>query len=322
MTDKLRIFCTHDPFAHDPAPRRRLEQYCADWAELKWVPQNEHPDTARATLADCAVAIGWPKPDWLLASSVRFFQCGSTGYESYVGKGLETKPRFTMANSAGTMSIPVAEHGIAMMFAHTRRIDRHARDQTQRRFERQPPYREVWDTTACICGIGGIGTQLARLCRGLGMKVIGVRKDATHAHPLVEKIFPLDRLADAVAEADHVFIAFPLTAETRGIFDRRIFAAMKPGAALYALARGAHYVEADLVAALRSGQVGFAGLDVFTQEPLESTSALWDEPNCLITPHASGRSVREHERFCDLVIANLEAFRAGGPLRNVVMQTA
>lgn len=299
----------------------RVRAACAAWAEVVALPEGTAPDIYRAEVLRSEVAVGWPKPEWLLESPVKFYQCGSTGFEAYSGRGLETKPGFTMCNSAGTMSIPVAEHGIAMMLAGTRQLVRHAQDQARRHFERHPPYREVFGTTACICGLGGIGTELARICLGLGMKVTGVRRNAAQPHPLVKDVFPLDRLADAVSTADHVFIVLPLEAETRGIFNAKIFSAMKRGAGIYALARGAHLVEADLIAALESGQVGFAGLDVFTQEPLPATSAWWSAPNVFITPHASGRSVHEAERVCELVIENLARYRAGQPLRNVVMHT-
>ena len=321
MSKELRIFCSHDAFFSDEKPKARFEKAVAKLgAKLTWLPQNALETEARAVLNDSNIAIGWPAPEWVLESNVAYFQCGSTGFEKYVGKGLETKPHFTMCNSAGTMSVPVAEHGIAMMLAGTRNLALHAVDQTKKHFERRPPYKEVLDTTACICGLGNIGTQLAMRCRGLGMKVIGV--DIIRSHPIAEEIYPLEQLDVAVSKADHVFIVLPLTPQTKGVFNRKIFNAMRPGTCMYALARGAHYIIEDVAEALHNGQLGFAGLDVFTEEPLNPNSPLWTAPNCLITPHASGRSVREHERLADLIIENLKHFIAGEPLRNTVMKTA
>jgi phosphoglycerate dehydrogenase-like enzyme len=317
---RAQITICHDGLVGPLLERVRVAS--ATWADVVALPEATAPEIYRAEVLRSDVVVGWPKPEWLLESRVRFYQCGSTGYEAYAGRGLETKLGFTMSNSAGTMSIPVAEHGIALMLAGTRQLHRHAQDQARRHFERYPPYREVRGTTACVCGLGGIGTEIARLCLGLGMNVVGVRQHADRPHPLVREIFPLARLADAVRAADHVFIVLPLTAETRGCFHAAIFAAMKRGAAIYALARGAHLVEADLIAVLESGQVGFAGLDVFRQEPLPADSAWWRAPNVLITPHASGRSVHEHERVCDLVVDNLARLHAGRPLRNVVMPSS
>lgn len=295
----------------------QIRQAAAPWASVVAAPQGS--SEARTAVLTSEVVVGWPQVDWLLEGKASFFQCGSTGYESYSGKGLESKAGFRMSNSAGTMSIPVAEHGIAMMFAGTRNLPRHARDQEKRHFERYPPYREVTGSTACICGLGGIGTELARLCLGLGLRVVGVRQIASQPHPLVKTVYPLAQLHEAVHEADHTFIALPLNSTTRGCFHAGIFQAMKRGSALYSLARGAHLVEPDLIAALEEGQVGFAGLDVFTQEPLSPESRLWTAPNVFITPHCSGRSVHEFERMCALVVDNLQRFHEGRALRNVVM---
>ncbi len=321
MLKKLKLYVSHDAFCADAAPRARFEKACAELeVEPTWLPQSTPGAEARAELNRSDIALGWPDPEWVLESRLAYFQCGSTGFEKYTGKGLETKPHFVMCNAAGTMSVAVAEHGIAMMFAGARNLAAHAVDQAQKRFERRPPYREVLDTTACVCGLGNIGGEIAVRCQGLGMKVIGV--DMRKTHPVATEVYPLEELAAAVARADHVFIALPLTPRTTGCFNKKIFDAMRPGTSLYALARGAHYVVDDVVEALRSGRLGFAGLDVFTEEPLNPASPLWTAPNCLLTPHCSGRSVREHERLADLAIENLRRFKAGEPLRNTVMKTA
>ncbi|OAM88114.1 D-2-hydroxyacid dehydrogenase [Termitidicoccus mucosus] len=319
MTKKLKLYASHDAFYADAAPRARFEKACAELeVELTWLPQDTPEAEARAELNRSDIALGWPEPKWVLESSIAYFQCGSTGFEKYVGKGLETKPHFVMCNAAGTMSIPVAEHGIAFMFAGARHFAEHAVDQTQKRFERRPPYREIAGATALVCGLGNIGTEIASRCRGLGMDVIGV--DIKTTHPLASEIFPIERLGEAVAKADHVFCVLPLTPQTTGIFNKTIFAAMRPGTCFYALARGAHYVAADVADALHGGRLAFAGLDVFTEEPLNPDSPLWTAPNCLLTPHCSGRGVREHERLADLAIDNLKKFKAGEPLRNTVMK--
>ncbi len=320
MSAKLTFYCSHDAFFDDAVPRARFEKACAGLdVDLRWLPQNTPEPEARAALNRSDIALGWPEPKWVLESNLAYFQCGSTGYEKYAGKGLETKPRFVMCNAAGTMSIPVAEHGIAMMLAGTRNLHLHAVDAAGRRFVRRPPYREVFGATACVCGLGHIGTEIARMCKGLGMEVIGVARSKTHT--IASEVYPLDRIREAVTRADHVFIVLPLNAQTAGIFDKTLFDAMRPGTCLYALARGAHYVAGDLVDALKNGRLGFAGIDVFTEEPLNPGSPLWTAPNCLITPHCSGRSVREHERLADLVIENIKRFKAGEPLLNTVMKT-
>jgi phosphoglycerate dehydrogenase-like enzyme len=296
----------------------RIRASCQSWATVESAPEKSLAGREQVLASD--VVVGWPDAEPVVTGKARFFQCGSTGYEAYVGKGLEQKKNFVMTNAAGTMSIPVAEHGIAMMMAGARNLWRHAQDQPHRRFERQTIYREIAGSTACICGLGSIGTEIARRCVGLGLHVVGVRRDLARTHPIVRDIFPLSRLAEAVSAADHVFIALPLSAATRGLFNATLFSAMKRGAALYSLARGAHIVDEDLLAALHSGQVGLAGLDVFASEPLPPESPWWSAPNTMITPHCSGRSEHEFRRMAELVMENLAQFHAGGELRNVVMK--
>jgi len=312
----LRITLCHDGLAGEWAGRLRAA--CAGWAEVVQAP--EKSPAARDAVIASDMVVGWPEPATLREGRVRFYQCGSTGYEAYLGHGLEAKPGFVMANAAGTMSRSVAEHGVALMLANIRNLWGHAQDQRERRFEKRLPYREVGGATACLVGLGGIGTELAKICRGLGMELVGVRREASRPHPLVSRIFPPEHLAEAVRGADHIFVAMPLTAATRGCFNAAVFATMKPGAGLYALARGAHFVEADLLAALRSGQVGCAGLDVFPEEPLRADSPFWTEPNVLITPHCSGRSEHEFRRMGELVLDNIIRYREGRPLRNVVLR--
>ena len=198
------------------------------------------------------------------------------------------------------------------------RLPEHVRDQEARRWQRPPPYREVTGTTACVVGLGDIGTELARRCIGLGMDVVGVRGDPRKGHEVVQKIYPSSRIAEAVAGADHVFLALPETSATRGLFDDALLARMKPGACLYNLARGPILDEEALLERLTSGHLGGAGLDVFDEEPLPPEHPLWGLENVLITPHAGGRSVREHDRLVALFTENLRRHREGAPLLNYV----
>ena len=216
------------------------------------------------------------------------------------------------------MGIAVAEHAVAMMLALARRLPRHVRDMDERRWQRQPVYQELTGTTVCVVGLGDIGTEIARRCLGLGMKVTGVRRDAARGHDLVSTVYPLDRLAEALAEADHVVLAIPATRETEGLLDRAMLATMRPGACLYNVSRGSLVDEGALLDAIEAGHLAGAGLDVFAQEPLPADSPFWELENVIVTPHAAGRSVREFDRLCALFVANLGRYRRGEPLANAV----
>jgi phosphoglycerate dehydrogenase-like enzyme len=125
-------------------------------------------------------------------------------------------------------------------------------------------------------------------------------------------------LKPSLAKADAVSLHLRLTPETEGLFDAAMFSAMKPGALFINTARGGHVVERDLMAALESGHLGGAYLDVFEAEPLPTDSPLWSAPNLLISPHAADSVEDWESRFAELFAANLENWRAGRALRNVV----
>jgi phosphoglycerate dehydrogenase-like enzyme len=125
-------------------------------------------------------------------------------------------------------------------------------------------------------------------------------------------------LAQLLPEADYVVLAAPLTEGTRGVVGAAELAAMRPTARLVNVGRGELVVEAALVEALRSGQIGGAALDVFEREPLPQGSPLWTMPRVLVSPHMSADAFGWREQLAELFLDNLRRWCAGEPLRNVV----
>ena len=296
----------------------RIAEALAGWATWARLPQAAPAALFAERLRTSRILIGWPQPEWLAPSAVEYFQLPSVGYDPYLGRGLHEKPNFTLCNARGVMTIAVAEHFVAMLMALARRLPQQLDDQRAKRWQRQPAYAEVAGTTACLVGLGEIGTAIARRCLGLEMDVVGVRRRAERGHELVQRVYPLDRLIEAVSQADHVVLTLPATPETIGLVDADVLAAMKPGAYLYNLARGSLVDEYALVEVLRGGHLAGAGLDVFAVEPLPEDNPLWELDNVIVTPHAAGRSCREFDRLCDLFVENLGRYRAGLPLVNAV----
>jgi phosphoglycerate dehydrogenase-like enzyme len=227
-----------------------------------------------------------------------------------------------LTNGSGNHAPNIAEHVLAMMLAFARPLPALVRAQQAR--EWQPPRAqtvfELAGQTLAIVGYGAIGTALAERAAAFGMRVIGVRRTAA-AQPLpphASAMFPTEHIDAALAEADHVVIAVPLTAQTRGLFSTARLAAMKRGARLYNVGRGAIVDHEALLAALRSGQLAGAGLDVTEPEPLPASSPLWTEPGVLITAHSSGQTPRSFERYRDLLVENMQRFQRGEALLNVV----
>jgi D-2-hydroxyacid dehydrogenase (NADP+) len=288
------------------------------WASWERISEQLPHAEQEKKLAAADIVVGWAPPNLLAGSKVRLYLCGSAGIDAYRGQGIESKPGgFTLCNAAGTMSIPIAEHAIAMMFALVRRLPEHGRLQQARQFTRIRNGGEVAGSTACICGIGGSGTEIAARCAALGMKTIGMRRDPAKSHPLIPRLYGLDQLNQAVAEADHVFCTLPASAETKQIFNAAVFDAMKPGTFFYNVSRGAPVDSAALTGALVSGHLGGAGLDVFDPEPVPSDSALWRLPNVILTGHSAGWSIKLADRLCELFVRNLNNYRAGLPLANL-----
>jgi phosphoglycerate dehydrogenase-like enzyme len=138
-----------------------------------------------------------------------------------------------------------------------------------------------------VVGLGGLGTDMARLGHDLGMKIIATRATSHEGPDFVDYVGLSNELPDLVGKADVVMSALPLTDETKHTFNADIFGRMKKGALFINVSRGGVVDSNALVAALKSGQVGGAGLDVTEPEPLPPGDPLWHAPNIIITPHMS-----------------------------------
>jgi len=166
-----------------------------------------------------------------------------------------------------------------------------------------------------ILGLGELGTHAARLARGLGFPVMGWTR-RPRAVEGVETFHGEDGLAAMAARSDTLICLLPLTPQTRGIIDARLLARLPRGAFVINGARGAHVVDADLLAALDSGQVAAAALDVFQPEPLPADHPFWAHPRVVMTPHAA--SITIPSSAAPQVVENIHRARAGRPVINLV----
>jgi len=228
-----------------------------------------------------------------------------------------------MTNGQRIGSPALAEHAIALMMALVRGLDVFHANQLQGAWQRDVglgsgEFMELEGRTALIVGLGGIGTQTAKRAHGLGMRVIATRNSRREGPRFVAYVGLADEALELARQADVVINTAPLTDETRGMFDARFFAAMKPTAYFISVGRGASTVTDDLIAALESGQIAGAGLDVTDPEPLPEGHPLWTAPRVLISPHTAGRSDKGRDRLFLLVAENLRRYAAGEPLLSVV----
>jgi phosphoglycerate dehydrogenase-like enzyme len=173
-----------------------------------------------------------------------------------------------------------------------------------------------------IIGLGGIGLEVAARAHAFGMTVVGVRRRLEEPLPnAVSAVYGPDQLDEALEGTDVLVVAATSGRATERLVGARELARLNPGAILVNVARASIVDQEAMLAALRTGALGGALLDVFEQEPLDPGHPLWDIPNVLITPHSAGFNARHWEHVIALYAENIERFRAGAPLRYAVDST-
>lgn len=220
----------------------------------------------------------------------------------------------TVTNSAGSAAPSIAQTVLLYLLALSRDLPRLGREQSSRRWV-PGPSRDLHGFRLGIVGLGGIGSEVARLAEAFEMDVIGLRRAVRGDEPC--ETWPKERFHELLGWADAVVVAAPLTAHTGGMFDSDAFATMRRGSWFVNVGRGEIVDEVALADALSSGHLGGAGLDVFATEPLPATSPLWGLPNVIITPHSSGNTDRSRERSVQQFLDNFRRRTNGEPLRNV-----
>ena len=277
----------------------------------------------RALLADAEVLFGLPGDSAHGLSEavrvnpgLRWVQATAGGAGEQVqaaGLTAEELDRVTITRAGGVHVGPLAEFAVFGVLAFTKGLPRLLADQAARRWEHYP-VNELAGATLLVVGLGAIGTEVARLAKAFGMRVLGVNRTGRTDCPDVDEVRPARFLGDLLPVSHAVVLTLPLTEQTRGLIDAAAIARMRTGAVLVDVGRGGVLDEPALVDALTAGRLGGAALDVFATEPLPSDSALWGLPNVLISPHTAGLSVRENERIVDLFRDNLRRYLAGEDL--------
>jgi len=251
---------------------------------------------------------------------LRWVQVSSAGVERFVGISTLTESDIVLTNAKIIQGPEIADHAFALLLNLTRDLKLY-NELMARGFDRQThrlPIIELRGKTALVIGLGGIGTQIAQRAAAFGMRVLGVDAKDIPLHRDVEYVGKPDELDALLPEADVVFSSVPITDESRGMLGAPQFALMKDGVYLINVSRGAVVDTEALVAALHSGKVRAAGLDVTEPEPLPPGHPLWSMPNVTITPHVATLSDQLEERRLDLFRDNVIRFVEGRPLRNVV----
>jgi len=280
-------------------------------------------DRVLAEIADAdGVVGGITREQFRAAKKLRWVQTGSAGVETLLAAIPElVTSEVTVTNMKIVQGPEIADHAFALLLGLTRRIDRAVESratETWHSLATFGPLFELHRKTAVIVGVGGIGTQIAVRAKAFGMTVIGVDPADLPYAPHLDRSVPPDRLDVVLPEADVVFIAAPHTPATDKMFKAAQFAKMKRGSLFIAVSRGKIFDNDALVAALQSGHLAGAGLDVTDPEPLPKGHALWKLPGVIITPHIAGRSDGDAARYFEIQKENLARFAKGEALRHVV----
>jgi len=254
-----------------------------------------------------AIRNATPRLNWL--------QLLTAGYDKLIG--YDVPPGLTVSSAGDSLAPAVADHAVTLLLALRRRLRQTLENQRggvwTRDLGRMPA--GMSGATVLIFGFGGIGQAVAQRVKAFGTHVIAVNRSGRPA-PFADEIVPASGFDDALGRADAVIVACDLNDETRNAIDARRLSLMKPGALLVNIARGGVVVTDAVVAALKEGRLGGAGLDVTEPEPLPAQHALWNAPNVIVTPHIAGSG--SSAGIAAFVRGNVERWLAGQPVQSIV----
>jgi len=252
---------------------------------------------------------------WPAASRVRWVHATMAGVDAVIFPAL-ARSEVVVTNARGLFDRSIAEYVVGCILAFAKDFGGNYALKAERRWRHRETER-VEGKAVLVVGVGGIGREVARACRAMGMRVKGIARRAREDAE-IGTIHAIEELEARLGDADYVVVAAPLTDATHGLFDARRLAAMKPTARLINVGRGPLVVTEALVEALREGVLAGAALDVFEQEPLPPHHPLWDLPQVMISAHMAGDFVGWRQATIAQFADNLARYVAGQPLVNVV----
>jgi len=261
---------------------------------------------------------------WQFARAVRWVHLLSAGVEKALFPEL-IESDVPVTNARGVFKRSLAEFAVLGILFHTKKVRRLLDNQRAHKWD---DFRVNFADKLVmgVVGYGEIGRECALLARGLGLKILAVRRhpERSAQDPLLDGAFGPDQLVDMLKVVDVLLCAAPLTADTRHMISDAQLNAMKPTAIVVNVGRGPVIDEDALIRALRDGSIAGASLDVFEEEPLPESSPLWDMPNVLISPHCTDRTVDPDflELSMQAFVANFRRYVAREPLENVVDKRA
>ncbi len=208
--------------------------------------------------------------------------------------------KIELNTARGVYSVPMAEYVVSQILRIYKKTDDFLKNQEIHKWEKQRDIEELSDKKIVIVGMGSVGTEVAKKLSVFTENIIGV-DIAQVTNEYVSKMFSIDELYSVIPEADIIILTLPLTDETKGLFDYKIFNQMKENSMLINIARGAIINTKDLLKSMNNSKPKYAVLDVFEEEPLNDDSEIWNKENVTITPHNSFISNKNNERMWNVI---------------------
>lgn len=291
---------------HSSRPERSPEQ------EAEW----------RALLAQADVLFDFDYgnledlPD--LAPRLKWIQATSAGIGQLIRRlQYDTRTDWTFTTASGVHARPLAEFALMAMLMFAKDFV-YLQDEKANRHWARYCATELQGKTLTIIGLGKIGREIARLAKAFDMRVIGTRRDPSQAVAHVDHLYSPDALAEMLPQTHFLVLATPHTPETEGLIGAAQLAMLPKGAVIINVARGVVIDQPAMIAALQSGHLAGAALDVFAVEPLPAEDPLWGMPNVIISPHSASTAETENAKIVRIFCDNLQHFLKGEALSNVL----
>lgn len=304
---KRTLLLTHDV---DAAILSEIKHIIPEWEVIA----SRDPEVWGGMMNDAEIIAGWNnrlrESVKSADSKVRWIQTWSAGVNNLPLTELQQK-EVAVTSANGVHAYPISETIFGLMLALTRKIDTYVKNQKQKKWHHANMKHEIHGKTIGIIGVGAIGSETAKIAKAFGMTVLGIRHSGRAAEYVDEMSTP-DQLNEVLRRCDYVVVTLPLTEETKHMFKAEQFEQMKDSAFFINIGRGPIVDEADLISALKTGQIAGAGLDVFEVEPLPENSPLWNIEQVIITPHTSGSTEFYDQRLLQgIFIPNLKKYIEG-----------
>jgi phosphoglycerate dehydrogenase-like enzyme len=295
-----------DPsFARTEEEQRRYEELLDGADALYGIPDVDAKALRRVAEAN-------PRLRW-----VHTMAAGGGATVQAAGLSNEQLNKIIFTSSAGVHSGPLAEFAVFGVLAGAKDFPRLAKQQSARLWSDRWMMGQLAEQTVLVIGLGGIGRRVVELLTPFGGTILGTSRRGVTVDGVDEVVHP-NQLVEVAGRVDAVVSTLPGTDATAGLLGGHFFAALKPGGTVVNVGRGSVIDEPALIDALRTGQVGFAALDVFATEPLPPDSPLWSLPNVLISPHTAALSKHEDRRIAEVFCDNATRLLDGRTLRNVI----